>query len=1026
MIPIQLTIQGLYSYQEKQTIDFTRLTAASLFGIFGTVGSGKSSILEAITFAVYGRTDRLNLSGDNRYYNMMNLKSNELLIDFIFETGKEQTAYRATVKGKRNSKKFEDVKALERSTYKKVDNAWYPIENEALEQAIGLSYDNFKRTIIIPQGQFQEFLQLGNTERTRMMKELFNLGKFEFYYKVTSLESKNNARKQNVEGQLQQLGAVNPEQATVYQEQLAKLDEEIKEKNLKLVENQKVEEQLRKLQELTRKKAEAEKEHKKLQEQEPEFQALEKKISRYEQCVNRFKYLLDSLQESSRKKEEREKQIHIDNEKLKAEEIEIERLEKLLQELKPAYEKREELKKKAEELSRLVQMKNLEEIIAREESRYKKGEEVLNANVQQLEKLKTEKQQLEATIKEERGRIPDLELLSTIRAWHTDKHNLDKQLGETEKEIEKYLQQEEEILDEKSQILASPVFEGLSKEADYKTCIRHLKAETQKVKEKQKALNEQESHFRVKAQLKTYAAELKEGKPCPLCGSVHHPELFKTEDINDALADLTSKQQAFEQQLEQISELGNRLNILDNKQRTVQQNQKEFREKKKEQLQQITAHAERFVWEKYREEKELDEAFREAKRIQGALKEHETALENVTKKLALEEKNKERYQTELEKIDKSLTVHQTELKTKADQLLLIQPEDYSQTPVEEIEKEKTDLLDEQNRIEKEFSEKSTSLQERNKQKDILSGSLTANHKELEQDRETIATLKKRVDEQLDESSFQSVGEVVQILSEPLDTEAEKQKIALFKDQLLRIKSLHDQLQNEMGERVYEAELHQKLISEVTLLKEQITQKNQEQGKVAELLKKLQKDLETQELLRKELENLELRAENIKTMKSLFKASGFVNYISSVYLQNLCNAANDRFFQLTRQKLSLEITPDNNFQVRDFMNGGKIRSVKTLSGGQTFQAALSLALSLADNIQKITESNQNFFFLDEGFGSLDKESLSIVFDTLKSLRKENRIVGVISHVEEMQQEIDVHLRIENQEEKGSIIHSSWLT
>ena len=82
MIPIQLTIQGLYSYQKKQTIDFTQLTAANLFGIFGSVGSGKSSILEAITFALYGRTDRLNLSGDNRNYNMMNLKSNELLNRF--------------------------------------------------------------------------------------------------------------------------------------------------------------------------------------------------------------------------------------------------------------------------------------------------------------------------------------------------------------------------------------------------------------------------------------------------------------------------------------------------------------------------------------------------------------------------------------------------------------------------------------------------------------------------------------------------------------------------------------------------------------------------------------------------------------------------------------------------------------------------------------------------------------------------------------------------------------------------------
>src|SRR5690554_7750091 len=119
------------------------------------------------------------------------------------------------------------------------------------------------------------------------------------------------------------------------------------------------------------------------------------------------------------------------------------------------------------------------------------------------------------------------------------------------------------------------------------------------------------------------------------------------------------------------------------------------------------------------------------------------------------------------------------------------------------------------------------------------------------------------------------------------------------------------------------------------------------------LKNLKKNIEIHNQLRKELEDVEHRSENLKTKKSLFKATGFVNYISSVYLQNLRNAANDRFFQLTRQKLSLEITPENNFQIRDYMNVGKERSVKTLSGGQTFQASLSLALALADNIQKIT-------------------------------------------------------------------------
>jgi len=177
-------------------------------------------------------------------------------------------------------------------------------------------------------------------------------------------------------------------------------------------------------------------------------------------------------------------------------------------------------------------------------------------------------------------------------------------------------------------------------------------------------------------------------------------------------------------------------------------------------------------------------------------------------------------------------------------------------------------------------------------------------------------------------------------------------------------------------------------------------------------------------LQKDLDAVTVRAENLKVLSNLFRSSGFVNYVSSVYLQNLINSANQRFYKMTRQKLMLELAEDNGFRVRDFMNNGEVRSVKTLSGGQTFQAALSLALALADNIQFLTKSKQNFFFLDEGFGSLDKDALSIVFETLKGLRKENRIVGVISHVDEMQQEIPVNLKIVNDIERGSLVYKSW--
>src|SRR5690606_8582066 len=111
MIPIRLTLEGLYSYQHAQTIDFTSLIEAGLFGVFGKVGSGKSSILEAISFVLYGETERMNVR-DNRAYNMMNLKSSRLVIDFEFYNFQDKK-YRIYREFKRNSKRYEDVKRTE-------------------------------------------------------------------------------------------------------------------------------------------------------------------------------------------------------------------------------------------------------------------------------------------------------------------------------------------------------------------------------------------------------------------------------------------------------------------------------------------------------------------------------------------------------------------------------------------------------------------------------------------------------------------------------------------------------------------------------------------------------------------------------------------------------------------------------------------------------------------------------------------------------------------------------------------------
>jgi exonuclease SbcC len=285
-------------------------------------------------------------------------------------------------------------------------------------------------------------------------------------------------------------------------------------------------------------------------------------------------------------------------------------------------------------------------------------------------------------------------------------------------------------------------------------------------------------------------------------------------------------------------------------------------------------------------------------------------------------------------------------------------------------------------------------------------------------------LEKELHQLCTEKNFSSLDDVRNLLELELDVEAEQDEINLFRTRLASCREQVEKLSAEAAGKQYHPEAHRAMLQTL----EEARQASEDSHKNLVLAQKhlqgLSEKRQQSRDLQQALEKQQRRLDNLNELRNLFRGSGFVRYVSTVYLENLCRSANERFMKLTRNNLSMELNEEGEFIVRDYLNNGKTRLLKTLSGGQTFQAALCLALALAENVKSINRAEQSFFFLDEGFGALDREALRVVFETLKSLRKERRIVGIISHVEELQQEIDVFLRVENDKERGSLISCSW--
>ena len=170
-------------------------------------------------------------------------------------------------------------------------------------------------------------------------------------------------------------------------------------------------------------------------------------------------------------------------------------------------------------------------------------------------------------------------------------------------------------------------------------------------------------------------------------------------------------------------------------------------------------------------------------------------------------------------------------------------------------------------------------------------------------------------------------------------------------------------------------------------------------------------------LEKERKEKQTLLDRLLKLQQVLRGNGFVEFIAEEQLINISFEASARLGNLTHQRYALEVDSSGGFVIRDDANGGVRRPVSTLSGGETFLTSLSLALALSSQIQLRGEYPLEFFFLDEGFGTLDQELLDTVVTALEKLHSERLAIGIISHVPELRARLPRRLIVEPAEPSG---------
>ena len=1076
MKPIQLTMQAFGSYGKKTVIDFTK-PDQNLFLITGDTGAGKTTIFDAIVFALYGEASSVvNRKNGAELQSQFAAASVEPFVELVFseKEGSEDVHYtvRRVPKHVRPLKRGTGLKEESGSVSLIMpDETEYPSKetDKKLEEIVGLTKNQFMQVAMIAQGEFMALLRAKSDDKKVIFRKLFNT---ELYQNIVDELAKRRKDKEKKIAQIKTAcqtevghilvpklvtgdGAETDQEQNSAENQIAdacreanKL-QELKERILKserlsLTDMEALLQTLASVSERTKDK---------MQQSESETSQLYKVYLLKRDAVTKAGQLLERYKEL----EEAEKELG-----------ECEAIKPLMQEWQQCMRQIEDaydiltLWKQYQEVS--GQLETARQALAANEQALPEQKMACEQAAVQLQQAKNVQEQALMDFSEVKTHVEnDLEAFSKMAAvkqkvlmaqTKVDEAGeqariAEKSLSELESNERQWQAQVEQLSDTDSRMI---ILHGKQRDvegigADFeswkdeeKDCLSQQRCaeEADKVYADAKDRFNKENMAYIQAyndfldaQAGFLAEKLQQGEPCPVCGSTIHPHPHQAEK-----SALTKEE----------------LNILSENVRELQEGQAAAAKKAGEAKAMLDAKAKNCIqiWEKLRQKviaysrDEMGEL--DSERIQSLIETWKKALKDEEKQLQKDEKqlqqlkkwltkaarDKEELTAQKNKAEKMLADTKAELAAAQAELkstfisTYYKSEEEANQSMEQAEQRKKnaekqyqscDKVDKKVRSDKEKTE----LEIAQHRRDIpnlqgKSEKRKAAYTQLMEEKQLTEPQWKCVTESYDKADRQQFEEKIRQYQRKLSA-AGKQKAVAEKAIAGRVKPDMEQLCSEQNaaEAAWEKE---------QALYERYVEMYKTNHRVCEAL--MPKMAERSKIMEEHRRLDDLY--NLLAGKVTGARMDIETYVQRYYLERILYAANRRFSEMSAGQFELrmcDITKagegrNRGLDLMVYSNvTGKEREVRTLSGGESFMAALSLALGMADQIQQSSSAiHLDMMFIDEGFGSLDSQSRDQAVRVLQQMAGGSKLIGIISHVSELKQEIEDQLIVSKDEEGSS--------